>query len=138
MMNRPFARVPQGGVPNGPPITPENRVEEYLDAIAKALVEIRDDLSQRVQMGYVVPFTQVVTGTVPVSIEFSPALFAISFTNDGLATVQYKVPYETQAAWVDLLPTEVASFSFVKGLVNSVGFRVNVVGTATVRGLGTY
>lgn len=139
MNTRPFARVPQGVVPFPPLPSPENNVEIFLDAIVKLLTEIRDELREQVQKGYVYPFTQVVVGFIPVFVSFAGTeLFSIGLTNDGPATVQYKVPYDTQAAWVDLFPTEVVVFNFVKGKVHSVGFRVNGPGTATVRGIGTY
>ena len=104
----------------------------YLEALLESaqrqeqlLARILQELRQQVQLGAIYgPAAINVPTTTPVDITFDPPLFALSLTNDGAGAVQYRLPNRADADWVNLLPTEVDNYTFIKALVPSVAFRV--------------
>ena len=154
MTTRPFAaqvgyqRLQEGtqpGVSTPPPQPPPpqptvedllQHVIEHLDAMQTILADILTELRQQVEKGYTYPLTITTTGLTPVEAKFDPALFSIGLTNDGPGTIQYRIPNTGSAFWIDLFPTEVITFTFLKGVATSAGFRalgadgrIRIVGT---------
>jgi len=104
------------------------------------LAAIVQELREQVQRGYVYPLVLTVASQAPDEYEFDTPLFSVSLTNDGPANIEYKLPYSGQAQWVQLRPTEVITFTFIKGLIRSLGVRLTAAGGAAtaVRVVGTY
>jgi len=125
---------------------PESSVEVYLAALAAyahnnqaLLAASLQELREQTQKGYVYPLNVSVTALTPDEYLFEPRLFTVSITNDGPGTIQYKIPYDGQAQWVGLVPTEVIVFNFIKPVIRSIGVRLLVAGAATaVRIVGAY
>lgn len=135
-----------GGLPAEPPLSAEAPTGELLVNLANLLTLANDllaailqELREQVQRGYVYTVTQVVTTTVPLEILFSPPLFSVALTNDGPGIVQYRIPNNASAVWINLAPTEVVNFNFIKGLVPSLALALPPAGAAaTVRIVGTF
>lgn len=102
------------------------------------LTDIRQELREQVQQGYVYNLTQPVTGRRFEKIAFDPKLFSLAITNDGAAAIQYKIP-GTSSGLVVLNPTEVHQYNFIKGLISEIAMICPAVAaTASVRLVGTY
>ena len=140
---RPFAaaegwrRVSPPGDDTGAPPGDEE------DAVANRMVELLEgiltELRECVQQGYVTTVTQWVPSIVPIEILFDPPLFSISLINDGAGSVEYRIPNRGNAQWVQLNPTELVIFNFIKGMVPSVALRTVPAGVgANVRVIGTF
>jgi hypothetical protein len=113
------------------------QISGQLNGIQGVLNNILTELREQVQAGYTYPITVDTTGLVPVELTFDPALFSISLTNDGPGTIQYRIPNTGAAFWIDLQPTEVVTYTFLKGLVKSAGFRAQGA-DGRIRAVGTY
>mgnify|MGYP001576969902 FL=1 len=109
---------------------------EHLEAHHILLAGILLELREQVPQGIVYSREITVTSDTGVEVAFPAAMFSIGVTNDGASTVQYRIPNLAAANWIDLDPTEVDTFSFLKGRPKTMGLRVT--GSATVRIKGTY
>ena len=158
VLARPFAakegwfRVARNGgteelpsLPIPPGADPSDPVVQLLAATQlnnQLLAAILQELQDQAQQGIVWAVTQPVPGgnAVPVECLIGVPLFSISITNDGPASIEYKVPNRGNAVWVQLNPTEVVVFNFIKGLIPSVALRAlgPGFGAANVRLVGTY
>lgn len=140
---RPFAGVgwqpvePPGGGGEPPPVLDGDTVA-LLTEIRDLLIDVRQELREQVQEGIVYTITQQVVSTiVPTEVSFGTPLFSVTLINDGGGTVQFRVPNRTNATWVNLAPTEVVTFNFVKAKITSVAF-LAIGAAASVRVIGTY
>jgi len=127
---------PPGEGPEAPPGDEE-------DAVANRMVELLEgiltELQECVQQGYVTTVTQRVPSIQPIEILFDPPLFSISLINDGGGAIEYRIPNRGNAQWVQLNPTELVIFNFIKGMVPSVALRTVPAGVfADVRVIGTF
>ncbi|RJQ43380.1 MAG: hypothetical protein C4534_08260 [Gaiellales bacterium] len=99
-------------------------------------------LQARRPKGYVTyrSFT-VIGGQQPTTMAFNPPLFSLVMMNDSIVTtVQYKLPFNDIAAWVNLGPAEVQTPNFPEGLISTVGLYIpgSPLVTAPVRLIGFY
>lgn len=137
-----WRRVSPPSPPGGeiPPLT-EEELAELVELQRQAnvlLTDIRQELREQVQLGYVYPTTQPVTGRRIEKLTFNPKLFSVAMTNDGPGPVEYKIP-ATSAVFVVLAVNEVHTFNFIKGLISEILMICpTLAGTATVRVVGTY
>lgn len=104
-----------------------------LDAI---LTELQEQVAEGVAYATTVGWNDLVIQQVP----FPKPLFSLSIMNDGPQTIQYRMPNVSWANFINLQPTEVIQFNFIKGRIPSVGVRLTAlgVGVTTVRLVGTY
>lgn len=140
---RPFAadegwyRVSPPG--DGPEVPPGDEEDAVANRMVELLEGILTELQECVQQGYVTTVTQWVPSIRPIEILFDPPLFSISLINDGVGSVEYRIPNRGNAQWVQLNPTELVIFNFIKGMVPSVALRTVPAGVAAnVRVIGTF
>ncbi len=138
----PTTEIQQAPPPPPPEAAPSaetllQQISGQLNGIQGVLNNILKELREQVQAGFTYPITVDTTGLVPVELTFDPALFSISLTNDGPGTIQYRIPNTGAAFWIDLQPTEVVTFTFLKGLIKSAGFRAQGA-NGRIRAVGTY
>ena len=158
VLARPFAAkegwfrvTPGGGVeqlptlPVPPGASPDDILALQLSALQlnnQLLAGILTELQGQVQQGIVTTIPQPIPGgnATPIEIPFGSPLFNISITCDGPAAIEYKVPNRSNASWVQLNPTEVIVFNFIKGMIPSVALRAvgPAFGASNVRLVGTY
>ncbi len=158
VMTRPFAakegwfRIAAGGgveqlpsLPLPPGMDPNDIQVLQLVALQlnnQLLAGILQELREQTQQGVVTSITQPIPAgsAAPIEIPFGFPLFSISLTNDGPASVEYKIPNRGNAYWVQLNPTEVVIVNFIKGLIPSLALRAlaPAFGAASVRLVGTY
>lgn len=135
---------PDNGVPPAPDedggaVAEEDTTLEVLKQNQRLLAAILKELQEQVQQGIVIGMPLTVNTRAADEVTFDPALFAIGITCDGPAAFEYRIPNRTGAPWVQINPGEVVNFTYVKGVVSSLGVRtLPALGVSNYRLLGIF
>ena len=133
---QPVCIPPPPGV-NLPPI------ERAQYDILNLLKDIRDCICGMRPQGTVLGFIQSITNDPADAVqnfEFFPKMFDLEITNDGPNPIEYRIPDNNGASWIQLLSSETDGTNASHGVMSSIGVRLRDLGdtASTVRIRGLY
>ena len=126
--------------PPGADLPPLERAQYDMLALLR---EIRDCMCDMRPQGTVLGFTQSVTNDpsdAVQSFDFFPKMFDLEITNDGPNPVEYRIPDNAGASWIELDSSETDSTNASHGVLASIGVRLRDIGdtASSVRIRGLY